>query len=83
MPLRVYRNANAFEYSVTRTCERLKKALFMVSRYINSVVGAVFLQEFEKFFILFTDQRLFECFSGLSTVITLEILDFYTIFQKS
>ena len=45
--------------------------------------GTVFLQVICNFFIFFIIQRLFERFSCLSTVITLEILDFYTFFQKS
>ena len=57
--------------------------LFMASRYINSAERAVFLQEIWKIFYFFINLRHFEHFSCLSTVITLEILVFYTFFKKS
>ena len=59
------------------------KKLFYCPSLYKQHDGCRFLQEFERIFILFTNKRLFERFSCLSTVITLEILDFYTFFQKS
>ena len=80
--LQLYRDYTAFEYSLARTIERLKKLFYCPSLY-KQYNGFRFLQEIEQIFILFISKRLFERFSCLSTVITLEILDFYTFFQKS
>ena len=68
-----------------RLLGRLKdsKKLFYCPSLYKQYNGFRFLQEIEQIFILFTSKRRFERFSCLSTVITLEIFDFYTFFQKS
>lgn len=45
MAASVANDANAFEYSVAPTCERLKKSSFIALHLINILHNAIFLQE--------------------------------------